>query len=236
MMMTGMISMLMVASANAQNVTVKDEVFGENDEIGTKTVQPTINRVYKIDNVAKKKAELEKQKEEKIKNANSSSEQSEGLKKNDTENGTPATSSGGEEVENKEFQPYLGGYKKRSLDEIEDNLKLSPQELLDKVRKERQEAKENAAKQPLQSSKAYNKGVNDALKARRDDRREMTKEERRAVKEELKVLYKARRDERRNMTKAERRAIKEEMKAKEKARKEKQKADRKKRKKMRDMD
>ena len=224
MMMTGMISMLMVASANAQNVTVKDEVFGENDEIGTKTVQPTINRVYKIDNVAKKKAELEKQKEEQLKNANSSSEQSEGLKKNDTENGTPAASSGGEEVENKEFQPYLGGYKKRSLDEIEDNLKLSPQ------------AKETAAKQPLQSSKAYNKGVNDALKARRDDRREMTKEERRAVKEELKVLYKARRDERRNMTKAERRAIKEEMKAKEKARKEKQKADRKKRKKMRDMD
>ena len=236
MMMTGMISMLMVASANAQNVTVKDEVFGENDEIGTKTVQPTINRVYKIDNVAKKKAELEKQKEEQLKNANSSSEQSEGLKKNDTENGTPAASSGGEEVENKEFQPYLGGYKKRSLDEIEDNLKLSPQELLDKVRKKRQEAKETAAKQPLQSSKAYNKGVNDALKARRDDRREMTKEERRAVKEELKVLYKARRDERRNMTKAERRAIKEEMKAKEKARKEKQKADRKKRKKMRDMD
>lgn len=236
MMMTGMISMLMVASANAQNVTVKDEVFGENDEIGTKTVQPTINRVYKIDNVAKKKAELEKQKEEQLKNANSSSEQSEGLKKNDTENGTPATSSGDERVENKEFQPYLGGYKKRSLDEIEDNLKLSPQELLDKVRKERQEAKETAAKQPLQSSKAYNKGVSDALKARRDERREMTKEERRAVKEELKVLYKARRDERRNMTKAERRAIKEEMKAKEKARKEKQKADRKKRKKMRDMD
>lgn len=234
--MAGVVSVLTVSAANAQNVTVKDEVFGASDEFGTKTVQPTVNRVYKIDNVAKKKAELEKQKEEQLKNANSSSEKSEGSKKNATENETPATNSGDETLENKEFQPYLGGYKKRSLEEIQENLKLSPQELLEKVRKERQEAKETAAKQPLQSSKAYNEGVSDALQARREERREMTKEERRAIKEELKVLYKARREERRNMTKAERRAIKEELKAKEKARREQQKADRKKRKKMRDMD
>ena len=235
-LMAGVVSVLTVSAANAQNVTVKDDVFGANDEIGTKSVQPTVNRVYKIDNVAKKKAELEQQKDEQLKNANSSSEKSEGSKKNTAENDTPATSSGDKSIENKGVHPYLGGYKKRSLEEIQDNLKLPPQELLEKVRKERQEAKEAASKQPLQSSKAYNKSVTGALKDRREERREMTKEERRAIKEELKVLYKARREERRNMTKAERRAIKEELKAKEKARREQQKEDRKKRRKMRDMD
>ena len=80
-LMAGVVSVLTVSAANAQNVTVKDEVFGANDEIGTKSVQPTVNRVYKIDNVAKKKAELEKQKEEQLKNENSSSEKSEGSKK-----------------------------------------------------------------------------------------------------------------------------------------------------------
>lgn len=235
-LMVGMVSVLTVSAANAQNVTVKDEVFGANDEIGTKSVQPTVNRVYKIDNVAKKKAELEQQKVEQLNNANSSSEKSEGSKKNIAENETPATNSGDEALKTHTYKPYLGGYEKRSLEEIKENLKLSPQELLDKVRKERQEAKEAAQQQPMLSNKAYNQSVSDALKARREERREMTKEERRAIKEELKMLYKARREERRNMTKAERRAIKEELKNNEKVRREQQKQDRKNRKKMRDMD
>ncbi len=236
MLISAMFSMVMLSTAQAQNVAVKEGVFGENDEVGTKTVQPTVNRVYKIDNLAKKKAELEKQKATQLQNKNSSSENSEGLKKNAQGNDTLVTNSGDEQVKTQEFQPYLGGYKKRSLDEIEANLKLPPQELLKKIREERKQAKEAAAEQPLVSSKEYNETVADSLKARREERREMTKEERRAIKEELKVLYKARREERRNMTKAERRAIKEELKAKEKARREQQKEDRKKRRKMRDMD
>lgn len=235
-LMTSVALMVTFSTVKAQNVTVKNEVFGANSEIGTKSVQPSVNRVYKIDNVAKKKAELEKQKEMQLQNKNSSSENSEGLKKNTAEKEILATSSGDENPENKGFQPYLGGYKKRSLDEIEENLKLPPQELLKKVREERQKAKEASSKQPLVSSKEYNKTVADSLKARREERREMTKEERKAIKEELKVLYKARREERRNMTKAERRAIKEELKAQEKARREQQKSDRKKRKKMRSLD
>lgn len=214
------------------NVTVEEGVFGAEDEIGTKTVQPTVNRVYKIDNVAKKKAELEKLKAEKLQNANSSSENSEGLKKNDTKEENLNSDAQADTTADDE---YSGGYRKRSLEEIQENLKLSPQELLDKVRKERAEAKEKAKKQPLLSSDAYNKKVIDAQEARREERRNLTKAERRALKEEQKMLYKARREERRNMTKAERRKIKEEMKAQEKARREQQKEDRKKRKKMRDM-
>ena len=234
-LMTTVVSYLTVSAAYAQDtVTVKEDVFGENDEIGTRTVQPTVNRVYKIDNVAKKKAELEKQKQEQLNNAGSSSEQSEGLKKNTAEKNTPATNSGDDQVEAE--KPYSGGYKKRSLEEIEANLKLSPQELLDKVRKERLQAQKEAAQQPLLSNKEHNQSLQDVQKERRAYRRSLTKAERRALKEEQKMLEKARRDERRNMTKAERRKIKEEMKAKEKARREEQKESRKKRQKMRNMD
>lgn len=230
MLMSGVFSVMLVSAVNAQNVTVSDDVFGKNDEIGTKSLQPSVDRVYKIDNAAKKKVELN---QNDIKNSDTSSEQSEGLKKNSETSEEAIT-----DTENKtsDFKPYIGGYKKRSLEEIQENLKLPPQELLEKVREERQKAKEEAAKQPLVSSEEYNKSVTDALKERREERRNMTKAERRAVKEELKILYKARRDERRNMTKAERRAIKEELKAKEKARREQQKEDRKNRRKMRQKD
>ena len=229
-LMTTVVSFLTVSAAYAQDtVTVKEDVFGENDEIGTRTVQPTVNRVYKIDNVAKKKAELEKQKQEQLNNAGSSSEQSEGLKKNTAEKNTPATNSGDDQVEAE--KPYSGGYKKRSLEEIEANLKLSPQELLDKVRKERLRAQKEAAQQPLLSNKEHNQSLQDVQKERRAYRRSLTKAERRALKEEQKMLEKARRDERRNMTKAERRKIKEEMKAKEKARREEKKKKQKKKKK-----
>ena len=210
--------------AQEDNVQMTDAAFGEAIESGTMTIAPTVNEVYKIDNAANKKVILEQENpninlQENINNESSSDSQNED----------------NIESENKS-QPYLGGYRKRSLEEIQENLKLPPQELLDKIRKERQEAKEAAAKQPIVSSQEYNNSLIDAKEARREERRNMTKEERRAIKEELKILYKARRDERRNMTKAERRKIKEEMKAKEKARREQQKEERKERKKMRDMD
>ena len=74
------------------------------------------------------------------------------------------------------------------MEEIQQNLKLSPQELLDKVRKERERAQKEAEKQPMLSSSAHNQSLADKEKARREARREMTKEERRAVKEELNLL------------------------------------------------
>ena len=104
------------------------------------------------------------------------------------------------------------------------------------MRKERLQAQKEAAQQPLLSNKEHNQSLQDVQKERRAYRRSLTKAERRALKEEQKMLEKARRDERRNMTKAERRKIKEEMKAKEKARREEQKESRKKRQKMRNMD
>ncbi len=203
--------------ALAQNVNVVDGAYGQVTTGGT-TVISGQQRIYKIDNAAKKRVE-----QENLQNENTS-------KNIENEEKNAVSTS-----DKKDVEPYIGGYRKRSLEEIKENLKLSPQELLDKVRKERQEAKEQAAKANFSNSE-YNKKVSDALKARREERRNMTKEERRAIKEELKMLYKARREERRNMTKEERRAIKEELKAKEKARREQQKEDRKKRKKMRDMD
>lgn len=203
--------------ALAQNVNVVDGAYGQVATGGT-TVISGQQRIYKIDNAAKKRAE-----QENLQNENTS--------KNIESGDKNAVSTS----DKKDVEPYIGGYRKRSLEEIKENLKLSPQELLDKVRKERQEAKEQAAKANFSNSE-YNEKVTDALKSRREERRNMTKEERRAIKEELKMLYKARREERRNMTKEERRAIKEELKAKEKARREQQKEDRKKRRKMRDMD
>lgn len=65
---TAMFSLGISVSAQAQNVSVSEEVFGAEGEIGTKTVQPSVNQVYKIDNVAKKKAELEAKKN-KLENA-----------------------------------------------------------------------------------------------------------------------------------------------------------------------
>ena len=50
MLMSGVFSVMLVSAVNAQNVTVSDDVFGKNDEIGTKSVQPSVSRVYKIDN------------------------------------------------------------------------------------------------------------------------------------------------------------------------------------------
>lgn len=206
----------------AQNVNVVDGAYGQVTTGGT-TVISGQQRIYKIDNVAKKKAELAQQQTQ------------ESVQKTANEESLSQEQTSQEKTAEENVQPYIGGYKKRSLKEIQENLKLSPQELLEKVRKERQEAKEQAAKGNYSNSE-YNEKVTDALKARREERRNMTKEERRAIKEELKMLYKARREERRNMTKEERRAIKEQMKAKEKARREQQKADRKKRRQMRDMD
>ena len=110
MLMSGVFSVMLVSAVNAQNVTVSDDVFGKNDEIGTKSVQPSVSRVYKIDNAAKKKVELN---QNDIKN---SSEQSEGLKKNGETSEEAIT-----DTENKtsDFKPYIGGYKKRSLEEIQ---------------------------------------------------------------------------------------------------------------------
>ena len=182
--------------ALAQNVNVVDGMYGQVTTGGT-TVISGQQRVYKIDNVAKKKAEFAQQQTQEVapKAANEES-----LSQEQTSQ---------EKTAEENIEPYIGGYKKRSLKEIQDNLKLSPQELLDKVRKERKEAKEKASSANFSNSD-YNKKVSDALKARREERRNMTKEERRGNKEE--------------------------MKAKEKARREQQKEDRKKRRKMRDMD
>ncbi len=199
------------SAAFAQNVTVTE---ASSDDVVSKKVKPSVDKMVKIDNYAKKMEELKKK----------------GLIQ--AENGTTAaetTAAKGDAETEKEIE-------QKDIQEVKDNAKLSPQELLNKVREERRKQKEEEAAAPLKSSKAYNAEVKDRLKARREERKEMTKEERRQVKEELKTLYKARREERRNMTKEERRQIKEELKAKEKARREQQKEDRKKRRQMRKMD
>lgn len=200
------------SAAFAQNVTVTE---ASSDDVVGRKVKPSVDKVVKIDNYTKKMEELKKKGLIQAENGAVSSETEETAKSDaETE----------KEIEQKDIQ------------EVKDNAKLSPQELLNKVREERRKQKEEEAAAPLKSSKAYNAEVKDRLKARREERKEMTKEERRQVKEELKTLYKARREERRNMTKEERRQIKEELKAKEKARREQQKEDRKKRRQMRKMD
>ncbi len=213
--------------AAAQNVTVTE---ARSDEVVNRQVKPTVDKVVKIDNYAKKMAEL------KAKQAAAGTEN--GLAKVEDAAAPEAASSDnlnedGTPKSDKEIEKEI---EQKDIKEIEDNSKLTPQQLLDKVREERRKQKEEEAQAPLKSSKDYNKQVQDKLKARREERRDMTKEERRQVKEELKTLYKARREERRNFTKAERRQIKEEMKAKEKARRQQQREDRKKRRKMRDLD
>ena len=204
-------------AAFAQNVTVTE---ASSDAVVNKRIKPSVDKVVKIDNYAKKSEEL---KYKTLVRAEAENSVEVGLK-TDAEN---AEKSG--EALKKEIM-------EKDIREVKDNAKLSPQELLNKVREERRQQKEEAAAAPLKSSKAYNAEVKDRLKARREERKEMTKEERRQVKEELKTLYKARREERRNMTKQERRQIKEELKAKEKARREQQREDRKKRRLMRKMD
>lgn len=206
-----------VDAAFAQNVTVTE---ASSDEVVSKRLKPTVDKVVKIDNYAKKMEELKK--------------------KNLVQAGTETLAEDGQKVSEENVEKSGEALKKeieeKDIQEVKDNAKLSPQELLNKVREERRKQKEEAAAAPLKSSKAYNAEVKDRLKARREERKEMTKEERRQVKEELKTLYKARREERRNMTKQERRQIKEELKAKDKARREQQRADRKKRRQMRKMD
>lgn len=215
----------------AQNVTVTE---ASSDEVINRQVKPTVDKVVKIDNYAKKMAELKaKQAASGAKNGLAKVEEKTAESGKDAVAGVDVENKDGTPKNDKEIEKEI---EQKDIKEIEDNSKLTPQQLLDKVREERRKQKEEEAQAPLKSSKDYNKQVQDKLKARREERREMTKEERRQVKEELKTLYKARREERRNFTKAERRQIKEEMKAKEKARRQQQREDRKKRRKMREMD
>lgn len=223
--------------ALAQNVTVSE---ASSDEVVNRRIKPSVDKVVKIDNYAKKMAEF-KQNQPKTgaeNNEKSNLKQPIGdvtaVKLGEPEvDGVAVLKEDGSPKTDEELKKDI---EQRDLQEIEDNSKLTPQELLDKVREERRKKKEEEAAAPLPSSKQFNAEVKDKLKARREERRNMSKEERREVKEELKTLYKARREERRNYTKAERRQIKEEMKAKEKARREQQREDRKKRRKMRDKD
>lgn len=222
--------------AVAQNVTVSE---ASSDEIVNRRIKPSVDKVVKIDNYAKKMAELQQNKTtetlvEKKKLGGMKNQQQTDVQPGEPEvAGVPVLNEDGTPKSDEELQKDI---ERKDLKEIEDNSKLTPQELLEKVREERKKLKEEEAAAPLPSSKQFNEEVKDKLKARREERRNMTKEERREVKEELKTLYKARREERRNFTKAERRAIKEEMKVKEKARRQQQREDRKKRRKMRDMD
>lgn len=223
--------------AVAQNVTVSE---ASSDEIVNRRIKPSVDKVVKIDNYAKKMAELQQKQtadtdieKKKLGGMKNQQPQTDVQPGEPEVAGVPVLKEDGTPKSDEELQKDI---EQKDLKEIEDNSKLTPQELLKKVREERKKLKEEEAAAPLPSNKQFNEEVKDKLKARREERRNMTKEERREVKEELKTLYKARREERRNFTKAERRAIKEEMKAKEKARRQQQREDRKKRRKMRDMD
>lgn len=232
----------------AQNVKTTDAALDDKDAFESKNVRSTFDRTIKIDNAAKKRAEMEQKAAERAaQNQGTASqktlEDEAGVDKLGDEaigdgvtpvTETATTMGSGDADESKETDAEIKeDVEKRDLEEIKENLKLSPQELLAKVRKERQEKKELDASAPLKSGKEFNREVKDTLKARREERREMSKEERRAVKDELDMLYKARREERRNFTKEERKAIKEEMKVKEKSRRQQQRDDRKKRREMR---
>ena len=138
-------------AAFAQNVTVTE---ASSDAVVNKRIKPSVDKVVKIDNYAKKAEELKKKN---LVRAEAENSVEEGLK-TDAEN---AEKSG--EALKKEIM-------EKDIREVKDNAKLSPQELLNKVREERRQQKEEAAAAPLKSSKAYNAEVKDRLKARREER------------------------------------------------------------------